>query len=77
MMTSDDPKYTCNRDGEVSVSARFGDDTVTIQLGDGMDAAAHLARLHLEATTNTRMGTAEHNQKRRLRAIRKAMGYDV
>lgn len=74
-MTSDDPKYTCNSDGEVSVSARFGDDTVTIRLGDGMDAAAHLARLHLEATTNTRMGTSEHRQKLQLRRIRKAMGY--
>lgn len=74
-MTSDDPKYTCNRDGEVSVSALIGDDTVTIQLGDGMDAAAEIAKRYLTATTNTRMGTAEHNQKRRLRAIRKAMGY--
>jgi hypothetical protein len=74
-MTSDEPIYNVTRDGEITISARIGDDTVTIQIGDGMDAAAHLVRLYLETTTNTKMGTSEHRQKAQLRRIRKAMGY--
>lgn len=80
MITSDCPFFYVNTSGEAVINIRQGDrvdgDTVaSINLGDAMDAAEHLVRMYLTQTTNTRMGASEANQARKLKAIRKAMGY--
>lgn len=59
-----------------TVQDKDGNPVARVRLGsDPMDLAEHFARLAIEAETNTRMGTSEHRQARKLKAIRKAMGY--
>ena len=77
MITSDCPYFGINDRGEATITVKQGADTViaVINLGDGMDAAETIARMYLLHTTNTCMGTSEARQTRKLKAIRKAMGY--
>lgn len=78
MLTSDNPYFGINDRGEATITVKDGADgpvIAVINLGDAMDAAETLARLAVERETNTRMGTSETRQKRKIKAIRKAMGY--
>lgn len=77
ILTSDCPFFGVNAQGEATITVKQGADTIiaVINLGDAMDAAETLARLAIQHETNTRMGTSETRQARKLKAIRKAMGY--
>lgn len=81
IITSDCPFFTVDASHNLIATIREGDrmdgkTVAVINCGNAMDNAEWFARMAVISETNTRMGTSESRQARKLKAIRKAMGYN-